>query len=103
MNHYDFEKREDEIHCPYCNFEFGDSWEYGDSQSEDIGELECPNCDKKFHASRSISVSYVTNPDCHLNDEEHERKLHRVFDDMTQMFVCIKCGDANFKRKIDEK
>ena len=43
----------DEIVCPYCGNEFSDSWELGDG--EDIGELECDECNKKFTAYRNLS------------------------------------------------
>ena len=49
----------DEIICPYCGYEFNDSWEI-DPGEEDIGELDCGNCDKKFYASRNISIDYST-------------------------------------------
>lgn len=46
-----------EIVCPHCGYEFMDSWEF---ESEDIGELDCDECDESFVAHRNISVSYST-------------------------------------------
>ena len=48
----------DEIVCPHCGYEFGDSWELGDG--EDIGELDCDGCGKNFYAERIITVNYST-------------------------------------------
>lgn len=49
----------DEIVCPYCGYEFGDSWECGGNE-EDIGLLDCRDCNKEFDATRNIRVSYST-------------------------------------------
>lgn len=35
----------DEITCPYCAYEFSDSWECADSDAE---EKDCPRCDNTF-------------------------------------------------------
>lgn len=48
-----------EIVCPYCGDELGDSWEFG-SGRQDIGEVDCPNCEKTFIAYRNIEVTYNT-------------------------------------------
>lgn len=48
-----------EITCPYCGFEFGDSWEI-DGDSEDLGLLDCEECYKEFYATRNISIDYST-------------------------------------------
>ncbi len=47
----------DEVTCPYCGYEFMDSWEF---EGEDIGELHCDGCEKEFIAHRNISISYST-------------------------------------------
>ncbi len=46
----------DEIVCPYCGYESGDSWEI----SADSGDDVCPDCDKKFHYERNVTVDYST-------------------------------------------
>lgn len=46
---------ENEIMCPVCNYEFGDSWEYEDSD-EDF----CPCCGADLEFDRVIEVSYIT-------------------------------------------
>lgn len=44
------------IICPYCGSEDGDSWE----ETQDWGEIECGNCYKTFYFEREISVTYTT-------------------------------------------
>lgn len=48
----------DEIVCPHCGNEFSDSWEYGDR--EDIGDVECGECEKTFYVRRVIDISYTS-------------------------------------------
>lgn len=45
----------DEIVCPHCGYEFGDSWEFPES-----GDYKCPDCDNKFKFQREIEVTYST-------------------------------------------
>mgnify|MGYP000032418711 CR=1 FL=1 len=48
-----------EIVCPWCGYEFSDSWELGNGG--ECTELEeCPDCEKEFYASRIITVEYST-------------------------------------------
>lgn len=47
--------------CPYCGEEASDSWELGSGREED-GEMECGHCNRLFHWSREISVTYSTTP-----------------------------------------
>jgi len=50
-----------EIVCPYCGAEWTDSWEEGSHPGdEDIGELECFECERKFYATRNIDITYCT-------------------------------------------
>lgn len=49
----------DDIVCPHCGHEFSDSWEY---DLDGSAELECEECEKKFFATRNISVTYSTSP-----------------------------------------
>jgi hypothetical protein len=46
------------IVCPHCDHVLGDSWEYGDG--EDVGEVECGDCEKPFYARRIIRVTYAS-------------------------------------------
>jgi len=43
----------DEVVCPYCGYEYGDSWEWPDS-----GETECDECEKTFGYFRNVEVTY---------------------------------------------
>jgi hypothetical protein len=49
----------DEIVCPYCGYEFSESYEFGDGFSEDLDIIDC-DCGESFYGSRSIMVSYST-------------------------------------------
>lgn len=42
-----------EVTCPWCGFEFEDSWEFSDE-----GKVNCDECEKNFIYSRDVSVSY---------------------------------------------
>lgn len=44
----------DEVVCPNCGYEFGDSWEMDD------GTHDCPDCEQKFHLEKCVSVTYTT-------------------------------------------
>lgn len=49
-----------EIVCPFCGYEFNNSFEYGKDYNEDLGLIECEDCGKEFYAVRHISISYNT-------------------------------------------
>jgi uncharacterized C2H2 Zn-finger protein len=83
----------DEIVCPYCRYEFHDSWKHSTGE-EDIGETECPECDMKFQARRNVEVSYSTGRDCELNGEKHET----VFTGKI-LNRCSKC-DQYFRKEL---
>lgn len=44
-----------EIICPYCGYEYSDSWEMIDSGNE-----TCEECGKEFKFERDVEVSYST-------------------------------------------
>lgn len=44
----------DEITCPICGYEVGDSWEY----DSDEGDCECGGCGATLEWSREVEVSY---------------------------------------------
>ena len=46
----------DEIVCPYCGYEFSDSWDF----NRDSEEIDCPECEKTFEYFREVEVKYVT-------------------------------------------
>ena len=47
------------IVCPYCGAKDGDSWECLPGE-EDLGNIECWECEKTFSAQRIITVEYCT-------------------------------------------
>ena len=90
-----------EIVCPFCGYEFGDSWEV-DGNSEDMGLVDCEDCYKSFYAYRDISVSYCTEKakygTCNLCKAEDV-----VVEDYKSYIgnyegLCVKCGDSERKR-----
>ena len=54
MSDFDHEYT-DEITCPYCGYEMGDSWELDDS-----GSRECERCDREFIHERHTQITYST-------------------------------------------
>lgn len=44
----------DEVTCPWCRHEWGDSWEYAD----ETGTETCEECGKRFTYARDINVVY---------------------------------------------
>lgn len=51
-----------EIICPYCGYEFTDSWEvpFNDNNMDDERKIECHRCDEEFTVIRRLSVDYST-------------------------------------------
>ncbi len=51
----------DNIICPYCQYEFSDSWDFN-LESDTESEIECgnPECEKEFAVIMDVSVSYST-------------------------------------------
>ena len=82
----------DEITCPYCGDELGDSWECPDE-----GEIECGACGKKFIYTRDTSVSYQCMGDCILNGEEHDYEW--VDTSNGGAYFCNKCPEIKLKGK----
>ena len=88
---------EDEITCPYCGDKNTDSWEVGSDVNEgDLGEQECDSCEKKFTASRNMSITYDSHKAPCLNGEgEHDwREMcgapAEYFKDKYRCYVCGK-------------
>jgi hypothetical protein len=61
-----------EIVCPHCGEEHGDSWEYNLGDSDTI-EVECEECSEPFYATCCIEVTYSTSV-ITAEDRERERK-----------------------------
>ena len=52
--------------CPYCGYEFTDSWELGDG-----GEVDCDKCGNVFTFTTDITIYYFSERDCKLNNRRH--------------------------------
>ncbi len=90
---------EREITCPYCGYEFSDSWEYGMEHDGDTDEEECPECDKKFYITMNVEVGYSTKGLCKENKTKHNWKH---FDHVTsgkrcKGKKCLVCGEYEFE------
>jgi len=46
----------DEVVCPHCGAEWGDSWELSESDEN----MHCEECDQSFSMERHVDVTYVT-------------------------------------------
>jgi hypothetical protein len=62
----------EEIVCPWCGYEFSDSWEWSDYDDNE----KCPKCNKSFSYERIVSCEYSTkrtrckSKDCRYTLEE---------------------------------
>lgn len=61
-----------EIVCPYCGHEFINSWEVGYGE-QDLGDIDCPECEKTFLAYKNIEITYNT-----IKKEDNDRLMHRA-------------------------
>lgn len=50
----------DEIVCPHCGHEHGDSWEYFTHGNGNEREADCVECEKRFLVSAEYSVTYFS-------------------------------------------
>ncbi len=62
-----------EITCPYCEWNDNDSHETLPDEDDD-GIIECPECEKNFHAVKQVIVEYISTKLCEENDTEHDWK-----------------------------
>ncbi|HID0796030.1 TPA: hypothetical protein ACXDAB_003467 [Clostridium botulinum] len=92
-----------EIVCPFCGYEFTDSWEYGE---EDLGLIECNECGKSFYTNREVSVTYST---CKANYGtcKHCKADNVVIEDYNSTMgkysgLCVKCGELEKQRLLKE-
>ena len=98
-----------EIVCPYCGYEFSDSWDYS-SDLEDIGLIDCENCDKSFYANRIVTIDYSTEKanygTCKKCGAENVVIESRAFSHGSYTDLCIECGDKEstymFRKSLGE-
>ncbi len=81
-----------EVVCPYCGYEFSDSYEFGDSD----GDIECDECEKLFYFYPETTVTYSTQRDCKLNNREHQWKDQRLMNSGSTLQHCSHCDQIRF-------
>lgn len=65
----------DELVCPYCGYEFSDSWECG----EDSDDYQCEKCSKRFVYTSDTTRTFTSSKaDC-LNGAPHDWKYSPIF------------------------
>ena len=92
-----------EITCPYCNYEYGDSWEYSSLRYDgDSEEMECDECGKKFYVQFNVETSYTSNGLCKENNEEHNWKYfdHTTKGKRCYGRKCLTCGKYEFEKEL---
>lgn len=90
MSTYEEKTDSNNVICPYC----GHSYQCeAEDYCEDGREEECDECGKKFHMSTYFDVTHTTEPDCELNEEQHEWESFTLRNGKTHDFckVCNKC------------
>lgn len=106
MNNIEHEMTE-EIVCPFCGSEFTESWEFGEySNDEDLGLVECDECNKSFYATRNISISYSTKK-AKYGTCNHCHSKNLVVEDYLSSLgkyknLCISCG-CKEKQRLHKK
>ena len=83
----------DEITCPYCGYEQGDSWEASDSSDEE----QCQDCEKKF--------CYQRETECHYNSwciEGEHKYVHTPHPTIPDCYSCENCDSSEFKEQLTE-
>lgn len=86
MEYIDY-KNTDEVVCPYCGYEFGDSWEF---QMNGCEKITCDECNKEFECEAETTIAYSS---CKLPCVgEHSMK-----------FTLAYIKDTTYKNGKDEK
>ncbi|WP_125154406.1 hypothetical protein [Clostridium rectalis] len=91
-----------EIVCPFCGYEFVDSWEYGDNYEDELGLIECNECGKQFYTNKDVSITYCTYK-ADYGTCKHCKKDNVVIQDYHSTIgrydsLCIKCGNLEKQR-----
>lgn len=89
---------EDELKCPYCNWIDDEPYEYFERRYNDTIEVECPACEKKFHATQNHTVDYSTVGDCKLNGE----LPHTLKSGFGRCYSCTKCFEEFWDWELAE-
>lgn len=85
---------EQEIKCPYCDTEFGDSWEYN---HDDGATTNCVSCSKEFNLSVSIDVTYSTyKKDCKDGKHDYGEPDDYRLKSGVRVVECKNCDSSNY-------
>ncbi len=96
-----------EVTCPYCNFEYSDSWEFSMRHDGDATEMECEGCGKNFHVRLDVERSYTSSGLCKENKSKHNWQYHDFISksDGERCYgrKCLTCGkfESNVERDIN--
>ena len=102
-------KYENQIKCPYCDWEDSDSWEF----DEDEGTATCGSCEKEFNVTREVEVTYSTSRiECEEGKHNYQLESHfeskrkfekGVWSDLPEtewtyhrIEICAECGDKEY-------
>ena len=78
----------DEVVCPYCGYQFRDSWEFAEYEDD----IPCYECEKHFSIESHISRSFSTRKLCTENQAQHVWKDSRTRPgEYRHCGVCGKC------------
>jgi len=88
MSKFDETLNDDVVECPYCGYKYQPESEDYD---EDTREEECQECSKKYYLSQSFSVTHHANPDCEINELEHNYETVKL-NNGGQHDFCTVCG-----------
>lgn len=94
----------DEIICPYCGYEFSDSFEIN-SGEEDLGLIKCDECGKSFYAIRNIEITYSTEkPRIGICKHCREDSIIEDYHSTTGSYedLCPSCGKKEKSRLMKE-
>jgi hypothetical protein len=81
--------------CPYCKNRYQVE---GEDYSEDIHDIECSECGKKYYLYQSFSVTHHTTPCCELNKEQHQFE-RIVFKDGKEADFCMICDKCQLPKR----
>lgn len=63
--------QETDITCPYCGYQYKDSWEHGINNDGDSTIIKCPECTNKFYVALAVRYLYTSKGLCKENGVEH--------------------------------
>ncbi len=108
-------KDTDEVVCPYCGYEFGDSWEL-DINYNSV-RLDCNECNREFECSAENTRTYSSAKlDCvgkhkmklnlaYIKDEETitNKELPLEEFEYTESFHCENCEEMSWEKLTKEE